>query len=277
MKILQICPRVPYPLHDGGAIGIFNITKQLALRGHQIKMAAFGRDDLTACDGLRQYCDLTTVHHQTGNSRIEAFLDIASRIPYTISKYHASAMFRKLQEIVEQATVDIVHVDHLHMAAYGIFLKGLCGLPIVLREHNVESATMERFAQNQNSWLLRWYAKLQHQKLLRYEPGICEKFDCCMMITAEDEQRLRAMSNRVRTTVIPAGVDLPAIIDRAAEEPKSVLFLASLDWPPNVDGFFWFYENVLPIVLREEPNLHISIIGKGPSPRLEQLAHPNLR
>jgi glycosyltransferase involved in cell wall biosynthesis len=97
------------------------------------------------------------------------------------------------------------------------------------------------------------------------------------MITREDEQRLHALSNQARTTVIPAGVDLPALVNHETEEPKSILFLASLDWLPNVDGFFWFCENVLPIVAREEPGIRVAIVGKGSSPRLQQLEHPNIR
>jgi len=38
MNILQIAPRVPFPLYDGGKIGIFNITKYLSLRGHKITL-----------------------------------------------------------------------------------------------------------------------------------------------------------------------------------------------------------------------------------------------
>jgi glycosyltransferase involved in cell wall biosynthesis len=186
-------------------------------------------------------------------------------------------MFRKLGEFVERNSFDIVHVDHLHMAVYGVFLNKQYGLPIVLREHNVEFAIMERFANNQKNSLLCWYAKLQYTKLLKYEPEICSKFDRCVMITAEDERRIRAMSDRVRTTVIPAGVDLPAIANHAQEESKSILFLASLDWLPNVDGFFWFHEKVLPLVLHEEPEIVLSVVGNGHAPRLANLRHPNIR
>jgi glycosyltransferase involved in cell wall biosynthesis len=277
MKILQICPRVPYPLYDGGAIGIFNITKHLALRGHQVTMVAFGTETGSAAEGLRQFCELFIVQHQTNNNRIEALWSLTSKVPYTISKYHTPAMFEKLSDLVEHVQVDVVHVDLLHMAIYGIFLKERYGLPIILRQHNIESTIMERFTENQKNPLLRWYAKLQHQKLLRYEPEMCAQFDYCAMITREDEQRIRALSNLARTTVIPAGVDLPALTDHALEESKSILFLASLDWLPNVDGFFWFCENVLPMVLREEPEVRISIVGKGHSARLQNLAHPNIR
>ncbi|MCI0697896.1 glycosyltransferase family 4 protein [candidate division KSB1 bacterium] len=277
MKILQICPRVPYPLHDGGAIGIFNITKHLALRGHQVKMVAFGTETSAAAASLRQFCELFIVQHQTSSNRIEALRSLASKVPYTMSKYHTPAMFAKLVELVEHYQIEVVHVDLLHMAIYGIFLKERYGLPIVLREHNVELTIMERFTENQKNPLLRWYATLQHQKLLRYEPEICAQFDYCAMITREDEQRIRALSNQARTTIIPAGVDLPALADSTPEESRSILFLASLDWLPNVDGFFWFYKNVLPQILREEPEVRVSIVGKGYSARLQNLRHPNIR
>lgn len=277
MKILQICPRIPYPLHDGGAISMFNITKHLALRGHQIKMLAFGKEESAPVAGLREYCDLSIVPHTTANQPLAALLNVVARTPYTISKYYARPMYQQLDGVVARSDFDVVHVDHLHMANYGVFLKERYGLPIVLRQHNLETAVMERFARTRQSVWLRGYARLQYRKLLRYEPSLCEQFDCCVMITPEDERRLQTMSRRARTTVIPAGVDLPSPTGNVSEEPGNILFLASLDWPPNVDGFLWFYEKVLPLVRCEEPAVQVSIIGKGRAPRLQQLEHPNVR
>lgn len=277
MRILQICPRVPFPLHDGGAIGIFNLTKHLAIRGHQIKMLALGNDEFAPAAGLREYCDLSIVPHDTANRWLAAMLNVLSRTPYNISKYRTEKMYVRLNEIVDASAFDVIHVDHLHMARYGILLKERYGLPIVLRQHNMETAIMERFARDQKNAALRWYAHLQSQKLRRYEPRLCEQFDCCVMITREDENRLQTMTSRAHTTVIPAGVDLPPVISNVSEEPGHILFLASLDWPPNVDGFLWFHENVLPLIRREEPAVRASIIGKGRSPRLQKLVSPGVR
>lgn len=240
-------------------------------------MLAFGKDGTAPVEGLREYCDLSIVPHGTANQPLAAILNIVSRTPYTISKYHADKMYQQLNEVVAGSAFDVVHVDHLHMAHYGVFLKKRYGLPIVLRQHNVETAVMQRFARDQKSVWLRWYARLQYRKLQRYEPNLCEQFDCCAMITPEDERRLQTMSPRTRTAVIPAGVDLPSLADDISEEPGNILFLASLDWPPNVDGFLWFYENVLPLVQREAPAARVSIIGKGRAPRLQALASFGVR
>lgn len=240
-------------------------------------MLAFGKDGTAPVEGLREYCDLSIVPHGAANQPLAAILNIVSRTPYTISKYHAGKMYQQLNDVVAGSAFDVVHVDHLHMARYGVFLKKRYGLPIVLRQHNVETAVMQRFARDQKSVWLRWYARLQYRKLQRYEPNLCEQFDCCAMITPEDERRLQTMSPRTRTAVIPAGVDLPSLADDISEEPGNILFLASLDWPPNVDGFLWFYENVLPLVQSEAPAARVSIIGKGRAPRLQPLASPGVR
>lgn len=43
LNILQIAPRIPWPPSDGGAIGIYNITRFVAARGHRITFVAFER------------------------------------------------------------------------------------------------------------------------------------------------------------------------------------------------------------------------------------------
>jgi hypothetical protein len=54
MKILQIAPRMPYPLTDGGAIGIFYITKYLAEAGHDVTLVTYPLDTPAATDEARR-------------------------------------------------------------------------------------------------------------------------------------------------------------------------------------------------------------------------------
>lgn len=42
LNILQISPRIPWPMTDGSAIGIYNITRHVAARGHRVTFVAFG-------------------------------------------------------------------------------------------------------------------------------------------------------------------------------------------------------------------------------------------
>jgi hypothetical protein len=57
MNILQLSPRVPYPLTEGGSIGIFNITRQLSDRGAQIYFVAVsGNQTLECASELSKLC-----------------------------------------------------------------------------------------------------------------------------------------------------------------------------------------------------------------------------
>jgi len=279
MNILQITPQIPYPPTDGGKIGIFNITKHLALRGHNITLVAISRDkqqgDLSK---LRRYCQLEVVYKNTNNSALGAVTSLFSHVPYNISKYHSRRVEHKLAELITAQRFDIVHIDHLHMAHYGQFVKERFGLPIVLREHNVEMIIMKRFYEEQTNPILKLYAYLQYKKLRRYEPAICERFDMCVMITKDDEARLKHLSAKAKTVVITAGIDtvLSQSMQTIPEEPYSLLLLGPFHWLPSRDGLIWFYRKVFPKVVERCPSVRFYIIGKDVPAEVHTAHHANV-
>ncbi|NLU51900.1 MAG: hypothetical protein GXX10_03420 [Clostridiaceae bacterium] len=116
MKILQLTPRIPYPPDDGGKIGIFEITKHLALRGHKITLLSITSIQGNDISELMEYCNVETVIVDTSNSYAGMLLNLFSRVPYTISKYHNKLVLEKLEKLLRKNQFDVVHVDHLHMA-----------------------------------------------------------------------------------------------------------------------------------------------------------------
>lgn len=277
VRILQVAPQVPYPPEDGGKVGIYNITKHLAERGHRITLFGFDRSPGADYSPLRRYCELVPVRHSTRNSALRAALNLFSDIPYNISKYRSRKLLDQLMEFTRDNTVDVVHVDHLHMAEYGVALKRRVGLPIVLREHNVESVIVERFAETAANPLVRSYARRQHGRILRYEAAMAGEFDACCPITPDDAGKLRAMSPRARLTVVPGGVDSSyfAPVDAARVVPGSIVFFGALDWLPNRDAVGWFLDEVFPLVLASVPSAMLTIVGKNAPPDIARRAGPN--
>lgn len=276
MNILQVAPQVPWPPEDGGKVGIFNITRHLTGRGHRITLFGFDRAPGTDYAPLRKYCDLVAVGHSTGNSIVGAALNLFSDIPYTVSKYRSRRLLDQLMEFARNNPVDVVHVDHLHMAAYGVELKRRLGLPIVLREHNVESVIVERFAATAPNPAVRAYARMQHGRAVRYEAAMAGEFDACCPITPDDAERLRSMSPRARLTVVPGGVESSyfAPADPARAVPGSIVFFGALDWVPNRDAVAWFLDDVFPRVLAAVPSATFTIVGKDAPADLVRRAGP---
>jgi glycosyltransferase involved in cell wall biosynthesis len=265
MKILQIAPQVPYPLIDGGKIGIFNIMKYVARRGNKVDFAAYCSDDnvLRYRDMFEQFCCFNFIQHNTKNNLLGLVKNIFSRVPYNFEKYQSRAMKQFLLEYFRNNDVDVVHVDHAHMAWVVDVIRPLTKAKIVLREHNFELKIMRRFYRGQKNIIIKLFAYLQYKKMLHYEPAMCGKFDGCIMISEQDEVELLKLNPSVKTTIIPVGIEDELLqMQDEVKENHSISHLGSLEWAPNRDGLMWFIDKVFPEVVKNIPDVKLYLIGK---------------
>jgi len=266
MNILQIAPQIPYPLIDGGKLGIYGITKSLSELNHQIDFLTYLKDaDLKAANkALEPFCNLYAIDEDLFNNKFNALKNIFSNTPYNIAKFQTSKFEYELRGLLENNKYDVVHIDHLHMAWTYDIIKKYQDIPVILREHNLEMKIMERYAKEEPNFFLRSYCKLQAAKFIDYEVSTCTKFDNCMMITKVDENILLKYDNNVKTSVVPAGVDEKLFkLNRTSTEPFSLVHLGSMEWLPNKCGLEWYLSEVFPLVLEKIPETKLYLIGKG--------------
>ncbi|MBI2428798.1 MAG: glycosyltransferase [Ignavibacteriales bacterium] len=265
MKILQIAPQVPYPLVDGGKVGIFNITKHLAQRGHEITLLCFKRDETADISELSKYCRIFIVPHSTKNSVFGLINNLFNETPYNISKYMSVEMEKYLRRLLSTNRFDIVHVDHLHMAHYGVLCKKEFDLPIVLREHNIESTIMERFAKTVKIPIVKMYLEIQRKRIEYYESKMTQEFDLCAVITDSDNRRLNRLQPLARTAVIPGGVGAQYFVggNESQREPFTMSMFGGFDWIPNQDALTWFVEEMMPNVVKKYHQAKLIVIGKN--------------
>ncbi len=192
--------------------------------------------------------------------------------PVNIYKYHSTDNLAEILRFVEGKSFDVVHVDHLHMAYYGLAVGKVLGIPVALREHNLELKIMKRFAETAGNPLHRAYAAVQVSKFKRYEPKICATVDKCIMITEEDKKALLSYRKDVDAVVIPAGVDTEyfSFVGGGGEE-NAIAYVGSLDWLPNIDGLKWFVREVMPRIVSANPGAKFYIYGKNPLPAVRKL------
>ncbi|RLC79913.1 MAG: glycosyl transferase family 1 [Chloroflexi bacterium] len=272
MKILFITTRIPYPPINGGTIVTFNTIKYLALRGHSITLVTFTEESNRSLEKLEKYCKIIIQPEKPKDSLKEILLNFFDKKPYKISKYITKGMENLIKNIMLTSTFDIVWIDHLHMAYYGKLLKTLFKVPVVLREHNIESKIWERISRNQKNILLKAYILLQYKKFYSYESQICEKFDKCFTISQADKETLKRMNSKINVSVIHAGVDTSYFYPRHIdEEPYSIIFVGSMNWLPNIEGVRWFYHKIFPLIKKEIPEAVLYIIGKKPSREIQML------
>ena len=87
MHILQLCPRVPFPPHDGGAIAMYDVASGLIRAGHRVTLLAINtpkhRQPADALAHLGPNMRLVTVEVDTDISAAKALKNLLfSRQPY---------------------------------------------------------------------------------------------------------------------------------------------------------------------------------------------------
>jgi polysaccharide biosynthesis protein PslH len=266
MNILQIAPQIPYPLDNGGRIGIYGITNYLHKRGNNVDFVTYRKhcEYQSSYDALKNICNPYILDIQTDNTSIGALKNLISLVPYNISKFIKNEMREFLIHYFRVYKPDIVHVDHAHMGWTVDIIKNITDIPIVLREHNVEMKIMKRFAENESNPFLKFFAKIQYEKFRKYEPMICSKFDNCILITNEDEKEILRLNPQIKTSVIPAGIDSKLLEIQSKETiPFSLFHIGSLKWLPNLDGLTWFLDEIFPEIIIRIPQTKLFIYGKG--------------
>ena len=264
---------MPWPLTDGGAIGIFNITKSLAELGHRISLVTYPHEDAQRSEeGIRELSKYAAVHivSKPLPPRREVLARTIFKGAYPIERRMMPEMFEHIRNVIRNERFDIAHLDHAHMGKYGLWIKKNFGLPIILREHNFEALIYERFAQTESNPSKRLIAKVHGKRLRKEETLFLNTFDAIAAITKEDAEIMRAVAPHAHIEVIPAGVDTdyfrPSPIP---EEPDTILWVGSLAWDPNYDAVRYFLEEIFPLILKRNSAVRFDIIG----PKSERIAH----
>jgi glycosyltransferase involved in cell wall biosynthesis len=269
---------MPYPLTDGGAIGIYNITKSLAELGHQITLVTYPLDTKEATDEAVRDLSRFAIVRLVSRPLPPRWKVLARTIfhgAYPIERRMMPAMFELLRTAIAAEQFDVVHVDHSHMGKYGEWIKREYGLPVVLREHNYESLIYQRYAETETNPLKRAIARVHGSRLKIEEDRILRSVDGIAAISEVDAMLIRVATPETPIVIIPAGVDTEYFRPTDIEpEPNSILWIGSLEWDPNFDAVRYFCESIFPLILERSPTSILNIIGGGQT-KIRRLASRN--
>ena len=288
MHILQFCPRVPFPPHDGGAIAMYNVAAGLVQAGHRVTLLAINtpkhRQPADALAHLGPNLRLVTVEVDTDISASKALKNLLfSRQPYNAERFISSALGEKLLEILQTDSVDVVQMEGTFVAYYAEFLgrqhrADFKVPPLVLRAHNVEYTIWQMLARRESNPLKRLFLRTMATRLEKFERRYLRQFDAVAAITAADGERLRALHCPEPVVFIPAGVDLSRVQPNPAltAKPRTLFMIGSLDWLPNQEGVEWLLREVWPTIHAEMPDVELHIAGRNAPAHLLALRADNV-
>ncbi|WP_345072571.1 glycosyltransferase family 4 protein [Hymenobacter fastidiosus] len=283
MRILQVCSRVPFPPHDGGAIAMYDVAAGLARQGHAVTVLAINTpkhfqaaDVLAHLPGVR----LVTVPVDTRLSPVKALKNLlVGTMPYNVERFVSPAVADRLTGLLRDEQFDVVQMEGTFVAWYVDVVRRVAPtVPVVLRAHNLEYTIWQMLAARELNPLKRFYLAHLAKGLKKFEEHYLGRFDAVAAITEPDQRRLRALGCPEPVVFVPAGVDMSRFRPDAARQarPRTLFMIGSLNWLPNLEGLDWFLREVWPAVHGKMPDLELHLAGKDTPARIQQLGLKNV-
>ncbi|HEX2986697.1 MAG TPA: glycosyltransferase, partial [Chloroflexota bacterium] len=269
LRMLLVCPQLPYPPSHGAAVRMWNVLKVLAER-NRVDVLSFyethlSKDEVDASvREMERYCGEVRVVPRRPDYR-PSLLDRTVHV----EQFDCPAMREALREMVERNGYDVIQVDKTEMAQYALPRPAPVQLLI---EHIIfYHAYRRQFLTRDRVSLHRL---IEYFKLRRFELRACRDFDGIVTMSQVDADFLRSRLPDHRCIVdSPNGVDLSHY--RYIHEPAKnhdLLFVGNYDHSPNVDGIRFFLKEIFPVIKAEVPDVGLWIVGPGRYDALPEVA-----
>lgn len=281
MRILWVKAGRILPVDTGGKIRSYNLARQLAKR-HELTFLSYydGAPDAHYEKELaREFPGAVAVCTGAPTSgALAQGAHYAQRLPhaapYAVTKFTHPRVRQLIADWTRERRFDVQICDFL---AASLNFAGPLTSPVVLFQHNVESALWARQAHYESNPLKRAVYTLEASKMARYERQQVQRFHHIIAVSDHDKALMSEMTSPDRITVVPTGVDLSHYRDdnvsaRAGDVEPLVLFLGSMDWEANIDGVSWFCESIWPRIKGAVPDAKFRVVGRNPNARIRALA-----
>ncbi len=292
MKILIITTQLPDPPASGGALRVLGIVRGLHDAGHQITLMSFATPtEVREAKRLSALCErVVTIPPAPPRTVIRRLRDLAlTHQPDIAFRFYDPAFEAQLRQLLAETPFDLIQIEAIEAACYLPTVRDTQpGAKVVFDTFNAEYQLQRVIASIDRQELKRLpaavYSLIQTQRLKRYEARMCQLADAVIAVSPEDAEALRPFRNDGKVFIVPSGItveDYTNPSDTAAQSdnlhPNSLVFTGKMDYRPNIDAMIWFTDEILPLILRQQPDVHLYIVGQQPHARLERLnEHPNI-
>lgn len=277
MNVLLLTQIVPYPPDSGPKVKTYYLLRHLASR-HRVTLVCFTRNEQEDADAdalrdlVAEVHTVPLVRSAMRNVTTLAGSLVAGR-SWIIERDGSAAMHRLLNRLVHDAAAagrpyDLVHADQLNMAQFAAPLP----LPRLLDQHNAVWTVFRRLAAQERG-LKRLLWEREWRRLRQYEGRVCRAFEAVTAVSEEDRQALLdAIGGHRDIPVIPIAVDAEREAPIARQPgARGILSLATMMWPPNVDGVLWFAGSIYPLIKRQVEGVRFFVVGQRPVPEVRAL------
>lgn len=283
MNILFVSPYVPNQIR----VRPYNWIRHLARRGHQITLLTVCTSDKDRLElGLiNEYCaHIKQVNLPTWQSMINCLKALPTSEPlqavYSWDPGLADELYQLASSSNGAGTFDVIHIEHLRGARYGVDLISRGGLekaplPIIWDSVDSISLLFRQAMVKSKSFLSREITRFELGRTEKYESRLVGEFQRIMVTSENDRQALLSLRppevDESQVVVLPNGVDLGYFTpgEHADREDKTIVLSGKMSYHANESMVVGFMEEIMPLVWSRHPDAKVWIAGKDPPPKIQ--------
>ncbi len=248
MKILIVSSFLPYPLHSGGHVRLYNLISRLS-KNNEITLVCEKRSNQRSEDTeeVSKICKrVITVPRRKQWSVFNILKTGFSANPFIITGHTNKELKTNIEKLISENKFDVIHVETSYIYQN---LPRHIKIPVVLVEHNIEYLVYRRFAQNAPV-LLRPLLYLDTIKLERAEKNVWKRATKLVAVSEDEGKIMRA------DAVVPNGVDikkfrLSTIDYRPSTKEDRILFIGDFRWLQNRDSAEFILKSIWPKIINQ--------------------------
>lgn len=263
MKVLFVCPFVPWPLEDGGKIRTFHLIKaaasQCEIHLRMIREPSSGSEAVAA---LEPWCASVKMCERSRPGRVQRW-----RLPKLERWFHSRPLLETVQADLSGGGFRLVHLDELLLAR---IVPPERATPVVQHHHKLDTVLYRSLPEGQGLG-----QRFDLWKLHRLEAESARRYRHHLLCSQDDASTLRERYGALDCAVVPSGFDPESFRTSDPPPPRAadrLLFLGSMNYGPNVEAVTRFVREVLPRILERRPGAHFEIVGGNPHPDVLALA-----
>lgn len=281
IKVLQICNKPPLPKVDGGCVAISNICeglmneKEIDLKILTVETEKHPFIKENYPNKYLKKGKIESVFIDTRVNFVDAFSSYITSDSYNVIRFFSPTFDKKLREILEESTFDIVHIESLFITPYLHTIRKFSTAKILLRAHNIEHALWEGKEKFTRNFFKKVYLNFLHKQLKKYETNVLKDVDGIISISPNDDEIIHNICQKP-SVIIPLGISpIKTTQNKRTEGVIKLFHIGAMDWIHNTEGINWFIDTIWPKVHKLYPQLELHLAGKNISPDYH-IPHQNI-
>lgn len=234
----------------------------------KLSIITFRKYDDSILEPLGLSDDNITIIAQPKISNTLLLIHTFSRLPRAFCRYDSPHTRMVLETVIQQQSPDVIHFDGFATLGLLEFAKTKCPkAKIVAHMHDAQSLRLEKYIET-GHWLRRFERWLEYRKALTFEKVFLTNADLCLVDSDEDREYLRITNHLLNVSTLPLGFDrrrFSPLGSKADLRRYAVVYSGSMRADQSVDAALFLAREVMPLVWKRLPEVHLYIVGSSPT------------